>query len=79
MAAEAANCLLAMTWKNTGNKVRTASKGAVVILLKRVIRYATSEEEDCVRCFERAAFALSSILLFKSNHELLVGITIAKT
>jgi hypothetical protein len=112
VASEASNLLLALSWRNTGNKVcmtcitslytvlliakitsymrlssvliyiklffcslqaRIAACGACPALLKRVVRHAMSEDESQVVCMEKSCLALSSLMLYRSNHEKLFG------
>jgi hypothetical protein len=71
----AAACLLihAIGWNNTGNKARTNAKGATKSLLRRIFRHALSEVEAELDCMEKAAVALASLMIFRSNHDSLVS------
>ena len=76
VVTEAANLLLALAWRNTGNKVRVASGGSCEVLLRRVIYHAslhdhgTSALNDThTHCFERCCMALASLMLYPPNHE----------
>ena len=71
----AAACLLihAIGWNNTGNKARTKAKGATKALLRRIVKHGHSEVDAELDCMEKAALALASLMLFKSNHDSLVS------
>jgi hypothetical protein len=73
VVTQAANVMLALCWKNTGNKARVATGGACPVLLKRIIRHAPLEDEPNVLCMERTCMALASLLIFRSNHEKFYG------
>ena len=72
----AAACLLihAIGWNNTGNKARTKAKGATKSLLRRLVKHAHSEVDAELDCMEKAAVALASLMIFRSNHESLLSI-----
>lgn len=71
----AAACLLihAIGWNNTGNKARLKSFGATTTLLRRVVKHAKSNVESELDCMEKAAVALASLMIFRSNHESLIA------
>ena len=54
-------------------QARVASKGATVVLLKRLIRHFTRDTEDDLLCMEMLCNALASLMLYKSNQEQLFG------
>lgn len=67
--ANAASFLIAITFRNIANKARVGASGVITPLLKRLIRYATREEESHVLCLEKVCAAIASLLLFHPNHE----------
>ena len=54
-------------------QARVASKGAIAVLLKRLIRHSTRDTEDDLQCIEMVCNALASLMLYKSNQEQLFG------
>lgn len=72
--ANAASFIIAITYRNIANKARVGSSGVISPLLKRLIRYATREEEKYVLCLEKVCAAMASLLLYHPNHEKLYDI-----
>lgn len=52
-----------------GMQARIANKGGCTALVKRLIRHSTAEGPEQVACTEKLCLALSSILLYATNHE----------
>ena len=73
VAAEAATLIFAIIWKNTANKAKVAAKGTTAALVKRIIRHQNDKDGESIKCIERLCIALASMLLYKSNHEKLIG------
>jgi len=77
VVAEAAMLMLAMMWKNTGNKARLAGLGAIVILTARINKHAPLHDDDNLTCIEALCAALSTMLLHTANQERLLGKTLS--
>ncbi len=50
-----------------------AHKNACAILLKRILHHSQSIDSEDIICTERLCLALSSILLYRANHERMNG------
>lgn len=73
VSAEAATLLFAIMWRNTANKAKVAAKGTCAALVKRIIRHWNMADEESIHCVERLCIALASLLLYKANHEKMIG------
>jgi hypothetical protein len=71
VVSKSADLLLAVMWNNFSNKSVVGGKNACQILVKRIIRHSSSDDEDSIYCVERLCAALSSLLLTSSNFELM--------
>ena len=69
VAGEAAMLLLAMMWKNMGNKARVNGTGGCQTLLKRIIRHCPLHDDDNLKCIEQVCYALTSLLLIVPAQE----------
>lgn len=69
LVTEAAVLILAIVWRNMGNKAHVASKGAIGVLMKRFIRHSTRDSEEDLKCIEALMNAMASLMLYKSNQE----------
>ena len=69
VVGEAAMLLLGIVWKHRGNKILVAGKGAIPVLLDRVMKHWDQVDEENIDCLEKCCAALSSILLYKMNLE----------
>lgn len=49
------------------------SKGACAVLVKRILHHCNSTDQKDLICTERLCLALSSILMYQSNHERVIG------
>jgi hypothetical protein len=72
--AAAARFLCATVYRNTGNKARCAASGAIKVLMKKIIKHSQYKDDENLHCFEVLCYALASILLYPTNHELMKDI-----
>ncbi len=69
VVGEAAMLLVAVMWKNRGNKILVTGKGAVPVLLDRISAHWEIIDEANVDCLEKCCAALACCLLYKTNLE----------
>lgn len=70
----AANFLLSSCWKNKINKARIANRGGCLVLVRRISMHSSMNHPEHVICSEHLCNALSSVLLYPSNHERMTGV-----
>lgn len=69
--AAAARFLAAVLYRNVGNKARVAAEGAIKVLMKRIKKHSQFKDEENLHCTEVLCYALASLMLYPTNHELM--------
>jgi hypothetical protein len=66
---EAAMCLVGVMWKNRGNKILVAGKGAIPVLVDRICLHWDKLDEENIDCLEKCCAAVATCLIYKTNLE----------